>query len=144
MVINSATDYAPIRPRRSAAPKPRRTWGTRTDSSFRWGRTSLRWGALVLKKLEERTGIYGALRRLPSPTSASPPRSSHSLLDLITQRVFGLALATRTSMNHDDLRAGSDAGRGVVQGRCEGGTTAARAGSRQSVGRPKARSIGWS
>src|SRR5208282_6685048 len=60
-------------------------------------------GALVLKKLEERTGI---VRRFAA-CFTDYRRSGlieHPVLDLITQRVFGLALGYEDLNDHDDLR----------------------------------------
>ena len=60
-------------------------------------------GALVLKQLEQRTGIvrrfaacFTDYRRLDL--------IEHPLLDLIRQRVFGLALGYEDLNDHDDLR----------------------------------------
>jgi len=60
-------------------------------------------GALVLKKLEERTGI---VRRFAAcfEDYRSAKQIEHPLLDLITQRVFGLALGYEDLNDHDDLR----------------------------------------
>jgi len=60
-------------------------------------------GALVLKKLEERTGI---IRRLAAcfEDYRSAHQIEHPLLDLIMQRVFGLALGYEDLNDHDELR----------------------------------------
>jgi hypothetical protein len=60
-------------------------------------------GALVLKKLEERTGI---VRRFAAcfEDYRKAKQIEHPLLDLITQRVFGLALGYEDLNDHDDLR----------------------------------------
>jgi hypothetical protein len=60
-------------------------------------------GALVLKKLEERTGI---VRRFAAcfQDYRRPDLIEHPLLDLITQRVFGLALGYEDLNDHDELR----------------------------------------
>jgi Transposase DDE domain group 1 len=60
-------------------------------------------GALVLKKLEERTGI---VRRFAAcfQDYRRPDRIEHPLLDLITQRVYGLALGYEDLQDHDELR----------------------------------------
>src|ERR1039457_4542456 len=61
-------------------------------------------GALVLKKLEERTRI---VRRFATcfTDSRNPKLIEHTLLDLITQRVFGLALGYEDLNDHDELRS---------------------------------------
>jgi hypothetical protein len=60
-------------------------------------------GALVLKKLEERTGI---VRRFAACFTdyRNPKQIEHPLLDLILQRVFGLALGYEDLNDHDELR----------------------------------------
>lgn len=60
-------------------------------------------GALVLKKLEKRTGIA---RRFAACFTDYRKAGliEHPLLDLITQRVFGLALGYEDLNDHDDLR----------------------------------------
>src|ERR1035438_7573028 len=60
-------------------------------------------GALVLKKLEERTGI---VRRFAACFTdyRSPQQIEHPLLDLVAQRVFGLALGYEDLNDHDELR----------------------------------------
>jgi Transposase DDE domain group 1 len=60
-------------------------------------------GALLLKKLEERTGI---VRRFAACFTdyRSAGRIEHPLLDLIKQRVFGLALGYEDLNDHDELR----------------------------------------
>lgn len=60
-------------------------------------------GALLLKKLEDRTGI---VRRFAACFTdyRRADLIEHPLLDLITQRVFGLALGYEDLNDHDDLR----------------------------------------
>src|SRR6266852_1802755 len=60
-------------------------------------------GALVLKKLEERTGI---VRRFAAcfEDYRSVKQIEHPLVDLLMQRVFGLALGYEDLNDHDDLR----------------------------------------
>jgi len=60
-------------------------------------------GALVLKKLEERTGI---VRRFAACFTdyRKADQIEHPLLDLIAQRVFGLALGYEDLNDHDALR----------------------------------------
>jgi hypothetical protein len=61
-------------------------------------------GALVLKKLEQRTAI---VRRFAAcfEDYRNPKQIEHPLLDLIGQRVFGLALGYEDLNDHDDLRS---------------------------------------
>jgi len=60
-------------------------------------------GVLLLKKLEERTAI---VRRFAAcfEDYRRPDRIEHPLLDLIQQRVFGLALGYEDLNDHDELR----------------------------------------
>jgi hypothetical protein len=60
-------------------------------------------GALLLKKLEQRTGIG---RRFAAcfEDYRRPDRIEHPLLDLVLQRVFGLALGYEDLNDHDQLR----------------------------------------
>jgi len=60
-------------------------------------------GALLLKQLEQRTQI---VRRFAAcfQDYRRPDLIEHPLLDLITQRVFGLALGYEDLNDHDDLR----------------------------------------
>jgi Transposase DDE domain group 1 len=79
-----------------------------------WGGRQLVWrfdggditsdgGALTLKKLEERTRI---VRRFAACFTdyRKPDQIEHPLLDLITQRIFGLALGYEDLNDHDELR----------------------------------------
>ena len=61
-------------------------------------------GALVLKKLEEKTAI---VRRFAAcfEDYRKSDRIEHPLLDLISQRVFGLALGYEDLNDHDELRS---------------------------------------
>ena len=60
-------------------------------------------GVLVLKRLEERTRI---VRRFAACFTdyRKADQIEHPLLDLITQRLFGLALGYEDLNDHDDLR----------------------------------------
>jgi hypothetical protein len=60
-------------------------------------------GALLLKKLEERSGI---VRRFAACFTdyRKADQIEHPLLDLVTQRVFGLALGYEDLNDHDELR----------------------------------------
>jgi hypothetical protein len=61
-------------------------------------------GALLLRKVEQRTGI---VRRFAACFTdyRKPEQIEHPLLDLLTQRVFGLALGYEDLNDHDQLRA---------------------------------------
>src|SRR5580692_7037904 len=61
-------------------------------------------GALLLKQLEQRTGI---VRRFAACFTdyRNAKQVEHPLLDLITQRVFGLALGYEDLNDHDQLRS---------------------------------------
>src|SRR5674476_505820 len=69
-------------------------------------------GALVLKKLEERTRI---VRRFAACFTdyRNPKLIEHPLLDLIAQRVFGLALGYEDLNDHDEYRRFGRFGGGV-------------------------------
>ena len=60
-------------------------------------------GALVLKKLEERAGIVRRFAACFTDYRKSD-RIEHPLLDLVMQRVFGLALGYEDLNDHDELR----------------------------------------
>jgi len=60
-------------------------------------------GALVLKKLEQRTGIVRRFAACFTDYRKSD-QIEHPLLDLISQRVFGLALGYEDLYDHDELR----------------------------------------
>src|ERR1022692_2895546 len=60
-------------------------------------------GALLLKKLEEQTGIVQRFAACFTDYR-SAERIEHPLLDLVKQRVFGLALGYEDLNDHDDLR----------------------------------------
>ena len=61
-------------------------------------------GALLLKKLEEKTAI---VRRFAACFAdyRNPKFIEHPLLDLVAQRVFGLALGYEDLNDHDQLRS---------------------------------------
>src|SRR5437667_4996358 len=61
-------------------------------------------GALVLEKLEERTGIVRRFAACFTDYRKSD-QIEHPLLDLIGQRVFGLALGYEDLNDHDELRS---------------------------------------
>ena len=80
----------------------------------KWGGRELIWnfdggditsdgGVLMLQKLEQRTGI---VRRFAACfiDYRKPDQIEHPLLDLIAQRVFGLALGYEDLNDHDELR----------------------------------------
>jgi hypothetical protein len=61
-------------------------------------------GALLLRKVEQRTGIVRRFAACFTDYRKSE-QIEHPLLDLITQRVFGLALGYEDLNDHDQLRA---------------------------------------
>src|SRR6266699_4714813 len=86
----------------------------RLESSQKLGGRELVWrfdggditsdgGALILRQLEERTGI---VRRFAACVTdyRRPGLIEHPLLDLMMQRVFGLALGYQDLNDHDELR----------------------------------------
>ena len=85
------------------------------EASQNWGGRELVWrfdggditsdgGALLLKKLEERTGIVRRFAACFTDYRKSD-QIEHPLLDLILQRVFGLALGYEDLNDHDELRS---------------------------------------
>jgi len=83
--------------------RPQKLGGRELVWRFDGGDITSDGGALVLKKLEERTGI---VRRFAAcfEDYRRPDRLEHPLLDLILQRVFGLALGYEDLNDHDELR----------------------------------------
>src|SRR5450756_1067648 len=86
---HSATHSETVQPPRSAARSLAEIGGTGAGLELRWGRHHLRWGSLGV----EETG------------GANPKQIEHPLLDLIAQRVFGLALGYEDLNDHDELRS---------------------------------------
>jgi Transposase DDE domain group 1 len=97
-----------------SAPKRFNPLAQRLESGQRLGGRELVWrfdggditsdgGALILRKLEERTGI---VRRFAACFTdyRRPDLIEHPLLDLMMQRVFGLALGYQDLNDHDELR----------------------------------------
>jgi len=76
--------------------KPQRLGGRELVWRFGGGAITSDGGALVLRRLEQQTGI---VRRFAACFTdyRNPKQIEHSLLDLITQRVFGWRWATRIS-----------------------------------------------
>ncbi len=60
-------------------------------------------GGLLLRQVEQRTGIIGQFARCFTD-HRDPDRSEHTAKDLIAQRVYGLALGYEDLNDHDDLR----------------------------------------
>ena len=77
---------------------------TGTVGRFDGGDITSDGGALVLQRLEQRTGI---VRRFAACFTdyRNAKQIEHPLLDLITQRVFGLALGYEDLIDHDQLRS---------------------------------------
>lgn len=82
---------------------PRELGGRELVWRFDGGDITSDGGALVLKELEWRTGI---VRRFAAcfEDYRKPNQIEHPLLDLIAQRVFGLALGYEDLNDHDELR----------------------------------------
>src|ERR1017187_9069681 len=76
---------------------------TRTGLALRWGRHHPRWGSVAVA---ETGGAEGIVRRFAACFTdyRNPKQIEHPLLDLITQRVFGLALGYEDLNDHDELR----------------------------------------
>ena len=79
---------------------------------FDWGDITSDAGALLLKKLEEKTTIVRMRFQLMRQRFAacfedyrSPNQIEHPLLDLLGQRVFGLALGYEDLNDRDELRS---------------------------------------
>jgi len=85
------------------SPSPQKLGGRELVWRFDGGDITSDGGALLLKKLEERMGI---VRRFAACFTdyRKPEAIEHPLLDLVTQRVFGLALGYEDLNDHDDLR----------------------------------------
>ncbi len=82
---------------------PQKLGGRELVWNFDGGDITSDGGALLLKKLEEQTGI---VRRLAACFTdyRKADQVEHPLLDLVTQRVFGLALGYEDLIDHDELR----------------------------------------
>jgi hypothetical protein len=84
-------------------PMPQNLGGRELVWHFDGGDITSDGGALLLKQVEQRTGI---VRRFAAcfQDYRRPDSIEHPLLDLIRQRVFGLALGYEDLNDHDDLR----------------------------------------
>jgi len=103
LVITPLTTPRRFNPLAQPLEAPQRLGGRELVWRFDGGDITSDGGALVLKKLEERTGI---VRRFAACFTdyRRADLIEHSLLDLITQRVFGLALGYEDLNDHDELR----------------------------------------
>src|ERR1700720_2617785 len=83
---------------------PQKLGGRELVWQFDGGNITSDGGALVLRQLEQRTGI---VRRFAACFTdyRIPKQIEHPLLDLLTQRVFGLALGYEDLNDHDQLRS---------------------------------------
>ena len=72
-------------------------------AQFNGGHISSDGGALLLQRTEQRTGILAQFARCFTD-HRDPELVEHTLLELLTQRVFGLALGYEDLNDHDDLR----------------------------------------
>jgi hypothetical protein len=82
---------------------PQKLGGRELVWNFNGGDITSDGGALLLKKLEERTGIVQRFATCFTDYR-SATQIEHPLLDLIKQRVFGLALGYEDLNDHDELR----------------------------------------
>src|SRR5215469_16448083 len=100
---HSAGNYPTIPPPGPAAASQPELGGRELVWRFDGGDITSDGGVLVLKKLEQRTGI---VRRFAACFTdyRKPDQIEHPLLDLIMQRLFGLALGYEDLNDHDDLR----------------------------------------
>ena len=71
--------------------------------AFDGGHISSDGGALLLRELDERLGITEKLAACFTD-QRNPDRIEHSVLDLVRQRVYGLALGYEDLNDHDDLK----------------------------------------
>jgi hypothetical protein len=83
--------------------RPQNLGGRQLVWNFDGGDITSDGGVLLLQRLEQRNGI---VRRFAACFTdyRSPKQIEHPLLDLIMQRVFGLALGYEDLNDHDDLR----------------------------------------
>jgi hypothetical protein len=102
LVITPLTTPRRLNPLAQPLEAPQKLGGRELVWRFDGGDITSDGGALVLKKLEERTGI---VRRFAACFTdyRKADQIEHPLLDLITQRVFGMALGYEDLNDHDDL-----------------------------------------
>jgi len=103
LVITPLTTPRRFRPLAQPLPSPQKLGGRELIWRFDGGDITSDGGVLVLQKLEQRTGI---VRRFAACFTdyRKPDQIEHPLLDLITQRIFGLALGYEDLNDHDELR----------------------------------------
>ena len=70
---------------------------------FDGGRITSDGGALLLRELEEKTGLVRSFTEC-FVDHRDPSRVQHGLYELLAQRLYGLALGYEDLVDHDDLR----------------------------------------
>jgi Transposase DDE domain group 1 len=103
LVITPLQTPRRFHPLAQALGTPQKLGGRELVFRFDGGDITSDGGVLALQKLEQRTGI---VRRFAAcfEDYRSANRIEHPLLDLVTQRVFGLALGYEDLLDHDELR----------------------------------------
>lgn len=103
LVITPLTSPRRFHPLAQPLPSPQKLGGRELVWRFDGGDITSDGGVLVLQKLEQRMGI---VRRFAACFTdyRKPDQIEHPLLDLITQRIFGLALGYEDLNDHDELR----------------------------------------
>jgi hypothetical protein len=104
LVVTSLNAPKRFRPLAQPLQTPQNLGGRELVWRFDGGDITSDGGALLLKKLEQRSGI---VRRFAACFTdyRSAKQIEHPLLDLVTQRVFGLALGYEDLNDHDQLRS---------------------------------------
>ena len=103
LVITPLTTPRRFHPLAQPLASPQNLGGRKLVWRFDGGDITSDGGVLVLQKLEQRMGI---VRRFAACFTdyRRPDQIEHPLLDLITQRIFGLALGYEDLNDHDELR----------------------------------------
>jgi Transposase DDE domain group 1 len=103
LVITPLQTPRNLQPLNQPLAEPQKLRGRELVWRFDGGDITSDGGVLLLKKLEERTAI---VRRFAAcfEDYRCPDKVEHPLLDLITQRVFALALGYEDLNDHDELR----------------------------------------
>ena len=70
---------------------------------FEGGEITSDGGALLLREVDQKTGILTAFAGC-FVDHRSPDRIEHTVLELVSQRVYGLALGYEDLVDHDELR----------------------------------------
>ena len=74
------------------------------QANFEGGDISSDGGVLLLRQLDERLGLSRAAPPRCSAIRATPVRITHSLRDLLAQRIYGLCCGYEDLNDHDTLR----------------------------------------